>query len=427
VNIKKSILLLLFLLICFLIFILPFRNNLGIGVKIVNDSHDRHKYAVRGSWFSLSKIPYTEVFSEYPQVATYFFALPYVLLETIISRDKILIDLSQISNVSHLPYPPRNIFLSNEIVHYYAVVFSFLMMVSSFLSISLLYELRKNHKNLSLLLLLPASLYFTYNRYDIMPCFLSLLSLYLLSKKQYKMSAFVLSIGMLTKWYLLLLLPIFLTYYYSTHNKINWSMIIIFSLTSFMIILPTLISSGIDGLLVPYKFHFSRGVNNESLFYLINYLSNKTLNTNITNKFTFPLFFLLQLSIVPLCITSKILSFEKVIKWSALSILIFMLFAKYYSPQWILWISPLLILDAIKRVDAIWIVLFDLITYIYFPISYTVFGINSIVFYIIIVLKTILIVKFTIPLFCELIGDNTIFAFAQKHLIRQIKLRFSNE
>lgn len=426
-NIKKSILLLLFLVICSLIFSLPFRNNLGIGVKIINDYHDKYNYALRGSWFSLSKIPYTEVFSEYPQVATYFFALPYVLLETTISRDKILINLAQISNLSYLPDPPLSIFYRNRIVNYYTTVFSLLMMVFSFLSILLLYKLRKNHKNLSLLLVLPASFYFTFNRYDIMPCFLSLLSLYLLCRKQYKMSALVLSIGMLTKWYLLLLLPIFLTYYYSTHNKINWSMILTFSLTSFIIILPTMISGGIDGLLVPYKFHFSRGINHESLLYIINCLFNKTLNISITNRFTFLLFFLLQLSIVPLCITSKILSFEKVIRWSALSILIFMLFAKFYSPQWILWISPLLILDAKKIVDVIWITLFDLITYIYFPISFTVFGENSIIFIIIIFLKTILLIKFILPLSYELIRDSAIFAFAQKHLTKHIRLRFSNE
>lgn len=401
-NIKKSILVLSLLVICSLILSLAFHNNLGLNVRIFNDYWDRSLYAERGSWFTLSKTPYTEVFSEYPQVATYFFALPYILMETIIPQNKIRKPIEKISNRSYSSL--------RKDLKVYAMFFSLLMMIFSFLSISILYKFKGN---LSFLILLPASFYFTFNRYDIMPCFLSLLSLYLLSKKQYKMTALVLSIGVLTKWYLILLLPIFLSYYYSIHKKINWSMIFTFSLTSFVIILPTIFSGGIDGLLVPYKFHWSRGMNRESSLYIINYLFNNVFNINIANKFTFFLFLLLQFSIVPLCITSKIVSFDKVIKWSALSILIFLLFAKYYSPQWILWISPFLILNAKKRSDIAWIILFDLLTFIYFPISFDLFG-KSILFVIVISLKTIFLIKFIIPLFCELIKDNAIFTFAQK-------------
>jgi hypothetical protein len=413
VNIKKSILVLLLLVICSLIFSLAFRDNLGLDVRIINDYFDRSAFALRGSWFSLSKAPYTEVFSEYPQVATYFFALPYILMEPIISQNKTLIELIQI------PDPPNSI-PQNQIVFDYATVFSLLMMVFSFLSISLLYQLRGNQK-ISLLLLLPSSFYFTFNRFDIMVCFLVLLSLYLLSRKCYKMSA---------------LLPIFLTYYYSIHRKINWSMILTFSLTSLIIILPTIISGGIDGLLIPYKFGFSKNQNvRESLLYLINHVFKKVFNIGFVRNITLLLFFLFQFFGIPLCITSKIVSFDKVVKWSALSILIFMLFAKFYSPQWILWISPLLILSARKKSDTIWIILFDLLTYIYFPIFYDIYcyipGITNImsistwdIFISIIFIKTIFLVGFALSLLFELIKDNMIFIFAQRHLAPRIRSQF---
>jgi hypothetical protein len=401
-NIKRSILLLLLLFIISLIFSLAFQNNLEIGARIVNDYFDKEAYAERGSWFSRSKIPYKETFSEYPQVATYFFALPFVFFEILIPREEI---------INHW----------DEMVHYYLIVFPLFMMIFSVLSISLLYKLRDSHKNLAFLLLLPASFYFTHNRYDILPCFLSLLSLYLLSRRQYKMSALVLSVGTFTKWYLFLLFPVFLTYYYSLHKKINWSMILTFILTSLIIILPTIIQAGVDGLVAPYKFHLSRGMNGESLFYLAHYYSKKLFDIRIDRHFTFPIFFLLQFSIVPLCITSKISSFEKVIKWSALSILTFMLFAKFYSPQWILWITPLLILIANKRSDIVWIIIFDLLTYIYFPITYDLYQRSSL-FRFIILLKTILLIKFILPLFYELIKDSAIFTLAQKHFSKESRV-----
>jgi hypothetical protein len=47
-----------------------------------------------------------------------------------------------------------------------------------------------------------------------------------------------------------------------------------------------------------------------------------------------------------------------------------MLFAKFYSPQWILWVIPWLVLWARTPLDVAGIVVFDLTTYAYFPYLY---------------------------------------------------------
>jgi len=340
------------------------KNNFHSRVRYINDNFDRGNYYERGSWYPLKKVPYLEVFSEYPQVATYFFALPHVMLSAIYG--------------------------SNYDKEQYYFIFSTFMMMFLFGSIILLYDLRIRNKNLAFFMLLPSSLYFSYNRYDIIPAFLSILSIKLLSREKYNLSIIILALGVMTKWYLILLLPIFLKFYYSRYKKINWSMIFVFCLIVILCILPTLLSGGIEALLAPYKLHIGRGFNNESLFYLLKTFLNNTLHLNIETQVWYLLFFILQLAVIPLIMMCKIDSLPKVVNWSAFTILVFLLFAKFYSPQWILWIIPFLILRIQKVKDIFWIIIFDVVTYLYFPVIFD--GCKSL-------LNTVIIIK-TIILAC---------------------------
>ncbi len=320
------------------------QNNFHSRVRYINDNFDRGNYYDRGSWYPLKKVPYLEVFSEYPQIATYFFALPHAFLSALYG--------------------------SNYSRQQYYLVFSILMMIFLFISILLLYKLRIKNKDFAFLMLLPASLYFSHNRYDIIPVFLSILSIKLLSREKYNLSIIILALGVMTKWYLILLFPIFLNFYYSKQKKINWNMIFTFCLTIIICILPTLFSGGMEALLAPYKLHIGRGFNNESLFYLLKIFLNNTLNINIETQVGYLFFFVLQLSVIPLLFIKKINTLPKVANWSALTILVFLLFAKFYSPQWILWAIPFLILRIQKMSDIILVITFDVVTYLYFPVVF---------------------------------------------------------
>jgi hypothetical protein len=79
-------------------------------------------------------------------------------------------------------------------------------------------------------------------------------------QQTYKFSAFALVIGFFMKWYLILLLPVFLVYYYSSYKKVNWSMIVVFVLTSLITITSTILWTGVEGFLVPYKMQLGRGM-----------------------------------------------------------------------------------------------------------------------------------------------------------------------
>src|SRR5262245_44561790 len=46
-----------------------------------NDVYDRDVYYQRGSWLPRHAVPFLEVHSEYPELATWFFALPYLVID----------------------------------------------------------------------------------------------------------------------------------------------------------------------------------------------------------------------------------------------------------------------------------------------------------------------------------------------------------
>jgi len=166
-SLIKTTLLLLLLLFISILFSSVFLENPYTDLHIINDFGDRFIYSQRAHWYVFDKIPYTEVFSEYPQVATYFFALPYFILQL---------------TGANTPF---------QVIHGYAAIFSMLMMMFAVATIWLIHYFRKDKKYLALLLLLPVSFYFIHNRYDIIPAFLALLSLFFFHKKKFLLATII--------------------------------------------------------------------------------------------------------------------------------------------------------------------------------------------------------------------------------------------
>ena len=223
-------------------------------------------------------------------------------------------------------------------------------------------------------MLLPASLYFTVNRFDILPAFLCLLSLLLLQRRQFVCSAVVLGIATLTKWYPLMLLPIYLLYDYTARRRLNWWMILAFCLTCLIIIAPTLLTGGLDALLVPYLFHAGRGVDLASLPGLAAFAMENWFNVNPAGPLWFGVFTILQVLIVPFSLFDRMDTFDKVLHWCILILTPFVLFSRIYSPQWLLWLMPMLLLAARSRMDILGIIFYDVSTYLAFPVTWDLFG-----------------------------------------------------
>jgi len=414
-NMRKSILLLTLLVIASLAVSIGFKRNFRSEIGFLNDYADIMVYAVRGSWYPYSRTPYTDVPSEYPQAATWLFAVPYVILGfpgPLDTRPIKEIETFVASDLPTNPNLPASPHLRNRLLMRYSLVFSLLMVPFLFFSILIVWRLRPDRKYLAFLMLLPAGLFFTHNRFDIIPAFLSLLAIYLLSKDRLRLSAFVIALGFLTKWYVVLLLPVFLTYSYTNSKRINRPMILVFVLTCLALLLPTILSGGVRGLLAPYAAQLSRGLEQPSLFFLVYMLFGRGFGIDIFNIYSSAALLVLQFSMIPLCVTSRVDSIGKVIGWSLLSVLVFIIFARINSPQWILWVSPLLILLAGGRMFVTGIILLDLLSYLQYPVLYTLHTFNDAyhdLFLFVFSAKLTLLIAFALYIFRRLIRDNVVF------------------
>ncbi|HKK15898.1 MAG TPA: hypothetical protein VJ981_04270 [Gammaproteobacteria bacterium] len=316
------------------------------GTRYITDNYDINHYQSRGSWYLTGGAPYRDVFSEYPQLATYMFALPYAIGQ---SQD------------------PQT----------YRYIFSLMMALCLGLTIILVYQLRPDKKTLAFLLLLPACLYFTHNRFDIVPSLFALLSLKLLLDGRFYKAFAVLAISVMFKWYALVLFPVYLSYCRSFPEvKIKY-LLAAFALPVAVIVIHSMIWTGWKDFFNPYLFHLGRGTNRESIAWFFEAIFEPVLarnfgelTFNIIAVTFFSIFLVGQFIVAFLALFAKIEGKEKVVYWSVAAIAGFMVFGKYYSPQWILWIAPLLLLMPVNRKLVILIVLFDIFTYLEFPTTF---------------------------------------------------------
>lgn len=382
-----------------------------------NEYWDRSLHYLRGSWYPLHEIPYTGVFSEQLPMATYLFALPFVFMPRY--------DIEKTSTyfmVDSLPFGDRNFPLIRPSLYksFYMIIFSFFMAIFGLISLYLLLLFLKimgKNINYAIIFLLPMVLYFVFNRFDIFPALMGLLALYSVYKEKYNLAAVLLAVGVMTKAYLLVCLPIYLVYYYCKYKKINFSMIFLFIAACFLVLLPLLIRGGVKTLSVPFNFQLGRDSNVESLYFFISLFFPRTFQYH--SGLIKSIFLALSLSVIPFAVTAKIDNFKPLLKWSLLAVLIFMLFMKFYSPQWIIWVIFLLILNIESRNDMVKIILFQVLTYLCFPIAFAFFGGTSIQFIILAVIRTIILISLIAPLISELFPTSSLYNFLIKpRLIR---------
>ncbi len=372
----------------------------------VNDYWDRKVHFLRGSWYPREKIPYVEVFSEQPPLANYLFALPFVIIPRPNQADienYFYIDPNE--NNPHFPQLQPSWYLSA-----YMLTFSFIMGLLAITSLYYLLPLMKlMNKDLrfAFVFLLPATLFFTFNRFDIAPALIIVMSLDSMFNRRYNFAAILIAIGTAIKIFPLLVLPVFLAYYRTAHKRFSITMIVLFAATALLCILPTFIQGGFEAFEVPLQFQATRDCNNESVYYLLSQIFSRQFSDygDILKK----VFIILSLSTVPFAITAKIDNKNDLVKWSLLSIATSMFFMKFYSPQWIIWIIFLMILTMETKKDIVKAILFSLITYIEFPFGDVVFGQPSLPFTIIVFLKSIILASIIMPLAYTLLPSSMLF------------------
>src|SRR5262249_555031 len=132
-------------------------------------------------------------------------------------------------------------------------------------------------------------------------------------------------------------------------------------------LLATFIFAGWEGVIAPFNFHALRTLNGESTYDAINYL------------FGFPLISeqpevrwvgqSLQVTGALAGAAMRPRTFDDLVNSFLFGVLGFMSFSVFYSPQFVLWILPLVCFSR-SRIMLILAILLSWLTYLYYPISY---------------------------------------------------------
>lgn len=324
--------------------------NFGSNVRFFNDYYDRSNYAHIGAHILTGETPYVDGVTEYPQVPVYLFrGITWLAGHLLPSA-----------------WPAEAGFLI-----LWLVFSSVILLLSVWQLWSMLPEGRKSF---AWLMFLPAAIYFSINRFDILPMYLSLLAVLAIKKERFAGAAALLAVGALTKWYLALIFPLFLVYELRITRKIPWRSILFFGCVCGLILLPTLILGGWQAVWQPYAWHLNRLVEPGTSLWLAGTFLGERGRTSATLT---SLFTLLGFSGIFLLFLKELKSVKKVILASIATLLVFIFFTRIFSPQWWLWILPFLILTIENKFDLILVVLYDLLNYLAFPITYDLLGNES--------------------------------------------------
>ena len=344
----------------FLVIAVPDQILITVGddssrVRLIRDDYDLGVYYQRGSWLPQKNTPYNdETFQEYPQIGLAYISLP------------------QLFSDEYGNY--RIIFLLFNLASFVALIY---------VTFKIFQKLNKSSWYL-LLFLLPSVIYFSFNRFDVFVALLVQLSLYLIIVRRYHWSAILLAASFLTKWYPILFIPMLVLYLKNQVPAGEYQKIVRKYLALFVsIIIAVVIASfAMDGLssLRPYLIHSARLGEVGSLYYL--FFQSPFLESGFAklNYFGLSVFLLLQFS-VPIFVFIKSGIINRLIKhnnqlitWMALAVIIFTIFSRFYSPQWILWWLPLLILVINQKREIILLVTFDIINFLAYPLIWQIWG-----------------------------------------------------
>ncbi len=326
-------------------FVPPVLN--GRTGRLLSDPYDRGTYFQRGIWL----IEGTPMISEYPQIPTLLFGVNHLV-------------------TAWIP--------ANMQVAVYSALFSLEMFLVVFIFFKVLLEiLPPGLSNYAFLLLLPPTLYFTYNRFDILPAFLCLIAYSAAARRRWILAAIILALATFTKWYPILLFPGFFIYATKLESKFQWKMIIGFILTSVVIVLLSYLQGGLNSLLAPYQFHLARDMEYIALPVLLENLARGLTGTQINLPYFFLLFFVIQVSGPILVLFIKLDSLDALVHYCIVVTGLFVLFSRIWSPQWFLWLLPFLIISAKDIKTAGLITAYNIVTYLSFPVIFDYYGSSS--------------------------------------------------
>ncbi|MEW6610750.1 MAG: hypothetical protein AB1352_03975 [Patescibacteria group bacterium] len=351
-------------------------------------------YWNEGSWFRRGYLPYLQAPYEYPVLATALFTFPVL-------------------------------FSDNVVV--YHVLFRIILTLSALLLLWCIIRrsIPSAHAHLAWLLVLPSALYATFNRFDIVVALAVQCSLYALYRRRWHAAFILLAIAILLKWYAGLLFPLYVFVLFDearTREERRRGFAAMCLGLAFLVVghvWPLLLNGDLLTMVNPYAIHFVRSPEIGSFMALFG---------APFGKFYSPSYQLEPGNVDGL--TAAIVTASSLLQWAGLVVLLwalvrrprrleslqalahaaficvgtFILFNRVYSFQWILWFVPFIILTLPTRATVVGVVLYDVISYIQFPLLYGLFGdaVMVAVFSAFTLVRSALLVVLLLPSFCWL-------------------------
>ena len=315
------------------------RNPHYVGVRFIRDDHDLNVYYQRSAYARTPGAkPYKDVFSEYPELATYLFAVPCL------------------TGSSRPGYQTGFLLLMALALGGLAAVTGALCRACG------------SPPARTLLLLLPGCFYFALSRYDVVAALVTCAAILFLVRGRPSLAFALLAVAFLTKAYPVVLGPLFAGY---TVRRHGWRAAAVAAATFVAVVaVPSLqlaLWAGPNAVVSPFAYQLGRAGNAESLYFFVSpYLPAAQ-----------PLFLLAQGALAVYYAFAVPRTTRGVILAAAAIVMSFALFTRFQSPQWVLWTSPLVLAAARTRGQLSLVVAMDLLTYLYYPIAWDTYGSSS--------------------------------------------------
>jgi hypothetical protein len=304
-------------------------------------------------------------FLEYPHTALLIFRLGWWLQPAPPPVPAVVVDSCQ-SNV--LRHRPRNE-QEREVwrAFRWATHIYFVLMLGCYFGLVAVlrsgYQPGSDLMSMCTVLVLPSAIYFTMNRFDIVPALLNALSFWCLGRRRIAASAVLLALAAAVKVYPVLLAPLVVRYLWSERRSaIAWALV--FGATLAGLQLWPLWQYGLEGLLAPYRHQFSR------VWIMPMTIYDSLLPVALGGDTAVARGFRLGSVVLTVGVLSllRVPDLASLLRRSAVVLIVFQCLQVFYSPQFYIWLVPLLLPLASRHRGLIWLVaLLDVLTFVTFP------------------------------------------------------------
>jgi hypothetical protein len=346
---------------------------------LLEDESDRTIYEQRGRWLPSGRTPYLQEHSEYPQLATWLFAAPYLFFDSDVpvGRAQTAAEFRNARD-DHAVY--------GDLHHVSMAIGLWLLLALTALNLRAL----GHSPSWALLLFLPGTLYFAFNRFDAWPAAAVAGALLLQWRGRRHGAAMLLAVGAMLKWFPILLLPMFLAYNLHSRDGAGAgrsgargllarlpSAVILPGLSALAVCLAILgvtwmwDRGGREAVEYVYRNQMGRDPNPPSIVAALTVPGRWGLFTLEDEDWLSRAFMLLQFLPAVLLALLPIRTRRALLLGCLTVVLGFMQFGKVFSPQWICWVTPLAVLLAPRSLPCLLLlVAAELATYVQNPVIF---------------------------------------------------------